>query len=76
MFDNNFHSYTFSVQGLGRKDRRYSGKVFASREAANEFMYKLCGKNNCRIDEVWNDHHDKTYICHDRNVRFFIQRQR
>jgi hypothetical protein len=36
-------------------------------------MYKLCDKHGLQIEEVWNDNHDKTYIC-NKGVTFYIQR--
>jgi hypothetical protein len=36
-------------------------------------MYKLCNKYNLNIEEVWNDNHDKTYLC-NKGVTFYIQR--
>ena len=71
MFNNYFEArtYTLCVLGLG-KTKSYT---FLTRENANQHMYKLCGKHNLQIVEVYNDHHDKTYICNN-GVRFQISR--
>jgi hypothetical protein len=65
----NFHNYSFAVIGLGKQRHR----VFPTREAANEHMHNLCAKHGLTIEEVWNDNHDKTYIC-NKGVTFYIQR--
>ena len=65
----NLHSYSFAVIGLGKQRHR----TFPSREMANEHMHKLIAKHKLVIEEVWNDNHDKTYIC-NKGVTFYIQR--
>jgi hypothetical protein len=62
------HSYSFVATGLKTNER-----VFASRQAANDHMYELCDKLGLHICDVYDDKHDKTYIC-DNGVRFYIQR--
>lgn len=47
--------------------------MFSSRQAANEYMYDLCSKFGLHIVKIWDDNHDKTYIC-DNGVTFYIQR--
>lgn len=71
MFDIYSSNYTLAVIGLSS---RYN-KAFATREAANQHMYKLCFKHGLQITEVWNDHHDKTYHCTN-GVTFYIQKAR
>lgn len=63
--------YYYSLVTTGLKKNK--GKMFTSRQLANEYMYNLCGKYKLNIVEVYDDKHDKTYIC-DNNIRFFIQR--
>lgn len=41
------HSYTFAVEGINERS-----KVFMTREAANQHMFKICRKHNLRIEEV------------------------
>lgn len=65
------HDYSFAVTGLGK----IKSKTFSSRNDANKHMYKLCYKYGLKINEVWNDNHDKTYIC-NKGVKFYIQRAR
>lgn len=65
----NDHSYSVAVVGL---PRRYN-RVFLTRDAANDYMYKVCRKLGLAITEVWNDNHDKTYHC-NHGVTFYIQR--
>ena len=48
MFDFNSNTYSFAVIGLSKKHNR----TFSTREAANEYMYKLCHKYNLNIEEV------------------------
>ena len=64
----NEHYYTFACTGL-----KLPTKEFSSRQLANEYMHKVCGKYGLQIKKVYDDKHDKTYICSD-NVRFYIQR--
>lgn len=65
----NQHNYSFAVVGLGKQ----RAKVFPTRESANEHMRNMCAKYGLTIEEVWNDNHDKTYIC-NKGVTFYIQR--
>lgn len=70
IFENiNSHNYSVAVVGLTKKHN----KTFPTRSAANAYMYKLCEKYDLKIEEVWNDNHDKTYHC-NRGVTFYIQR--
>ena len=48
-------------------------KVFSTREEANQMMYKIMAKYHLTLQKVFDDHHDKTYVC-DNGVRFYIQR--
>lgn len=63
------HSYSLATVGL----KRDVFKTFSSREAANEYMYRVLAKNHLAIKKVYDDKHDKTYKCGD-GVTFFIQR--
>ena len=65
----NPHNYSCAVVGLAKQRCR----VFPTREMANEHMRKLCAKYGLVVEEVWNDNHDKTYIC-NKGVTFYIQR--
>jgi predicted phosphoadenosine phosphosulfate sulfurtransferase len=70
IFDStNLHSYSFAVVGLNKK----YNKTFPTRQAANKLMYELIAKYDLKLEEVWNDKHDKTYIC-NKGVSFYIQR--
>lgn len=62
------HRYSFASTGLGVKD-----KEFSTRQAAEEYMYSICDKRGLSIEKVYDDKHDKTYICAN-GVRFYIQR--
>ncbi len=62
------HNYILEVTGLKMKS-----KVFSTREEANQMMYKIMAKYHLTIQKVFDDHHDKTYVC-DNGVRFYIQR--
>ena len=64
----NEHSYSFAATGL----KKNVDKIFCSRQGATEYMYKVCQKYGLHIDKVWDDKHDKTYICD--GVTFYIQR--
>lgn len=62
------HTYSFAATGLGVGDM-----VFSSRQEANRHMYDLCDKFGLRVSKVYDDKHDKTYVC-DNGVCFYIQR--
>ena len=47
--------------------------IFASRVAANEYMYKLVAKYNLQLIKIWDDGHFKTY-CYNNGVKIFINR--
>ena len=69
LFDLFTRGYTVSVVGLSGRHN----KVFNNRNDANAYMYKLCGKFNLVINEIWNDKHEKTYHCSN-GVTFYIHR--
>ena len=64
----NGHYYTFTATGIKVRE-----KTFASRYLANQHMYKLMDKYGLHIENVWDDNHDKTYLCNN-GVRFYIHR--
>lgn len=68
-FTENGHQYTLASTGLGKD----LDKVYGSREAATQKMYKVCKKYGLHIKEIYDDKHDKTYIC-NQGVRFYIHR--
>lgn len=68
-YNTNEHNYSFAVVGLGK----HLDAIFGSREAATEHMYSVCRKYGLHINKVYDDNHDKTYIC-DNGVTFYIQR--
>lgn len=63
------HVYSLASTGLMPN----VSETFSSRQAANERMYSICSRRGLRISEVYDDNHDKTYIC-DNGVRFYVQR--
>jgi len=63
------HHYTLATAGL----KKAYCRTFNSREAANDYMYRLCAKFGLHIVEVYDDKHNKTYKCND-GIKFFIQR--
>ena len=65
----NGHQYTMVLIGAGK----VVSKTFSTREAANQAMYKLMGKHGLSLEEVYNDRHDKTYIC-NKGAEFHINR--
>lgn len=63
------HQYTLATLGLKKK---YDG-VYNSRQEANKKMYEIISKLGIKIVDIWDDHHDKTYICNN-GAKFFIHR--
>lgn len=63
------HTYSLVLIGTGKT----VSKTFSSRYAANQAMYKLMGKHHLTLEEVYNDNHDKTYIC-NKGAEFHINR--
>lgn len=64
------HTYSFAATGI-----KVKSKTFSTREDANQLMYKVMAKHHLTLQEVFNDHHDKTYVC-DKGVCFYIQREK
>ena len=62
------HYYTFACTGLKLHERN-----FTSRQCANEYMYNQCAKHGLKVEEVWKDNHDVTFVCNN-GVKFYIQR--
>lgn len=54
-------------------DGKEVSKVFASRDAANETMYEIIGKRGLAVKKIYNDKHEKTYICTN-GAEFHINR--
>jgi len=69
-FANNNHVYSLCFNGLKKS---YS-REYSTRKEANEMMYKLIKKYNLKVERVYEDHHDLTYICKD-GSKFFIDRE-
>ena len=65
---NSNHNYSLAVTGL-----KVKSKVFSTREDANQMMYKIMAEYHLTLQKVFDDNHDKTYVC-DNGVRFYIQR--
>ena len=68
MFDFLIHTYTFNATGIEVRGRRC-----ATREAATQAMYKYMGKQHITLGKIYDDKHNKTYVC-DHGIRFYIQR--
>ena len=68
-FNFNKHTYTLAAEGLKIRDKR-----FASRQAANEEMYRIVGKLGLQLTKVYDDKHFKTYIFKN-GVRIHINRE-
>lgn len=66
---NSGHQYTLVLLGAGKT----VSKTFNSRDAANTAMYKLMGKHGLSLEKVYDDNHDKTYIC-NKGAEFHINR--
>lgn len=68
MLNQSKHLYSLNATGIKFKQR-----LFQTREEALRFMYDICDKKHLSISKIYDDTHDKTYIC-DNDVRFYIQR--
>ncbi len=64
------NNYTFVMTGANLKE---VDKMFASRAQANEEMYRLIREHDLKVVKVYDDKHDKTYICSN-GVEFHINR--
>jgi len=58
---------------LGSDKYKISTSIFTSRCAANTEMYKIMNKNKLRIIDMYDDYHDKTYVCSDYS-KFYVNR--
>lgn len=63
------HTYTLDAEGLKIKPRR-----FATRQAANEAMFELVGKNGLKLAKVYDDKHFKTYV-YANGVKIHVNRE-
>ena len=63
------HTYTLAAEGLKVQEKR-----FASRQAANEEMYRIVGKQGLQLAKVYDDKHFKTYIFSN-GARIHINRE-
>ena len=63
------HQYSLASTGL----KKNIDKVYSSRNEAKSKMYSLCNKYGLQVVEVYDDKHEKTYICNS-GVRFYIHR--
>lgn len=63
------HTYTLAATGIKTRSRS-----FATRQEANEAMYKLVRKYGLHLRKVYDDKHFKTYIYND-NIRIYINRE-
>ena len=62
------HRYVLAATGT-----RMSPMEFGSRQCAEQAMYGIIGRKGLRIGKVYDDKHDKTYVCNG-GVRFYITR--
>ena len=62
------HRYSLAATGIKFKSAEYT-----SREVAKKDMYYYVSKLGLHIIKVYDDKHDKTYIC-DNGARFYINR--
>jgi hypothetical protein len=62
------HRYSLAATGT-----KFHSCEVCSREAANQIMYDYVNKHRLHIIKVYDDKHDKTYIC-DNGIRFYINR--
>lgn len=66
-----FPKHSYSVV-LSDSARHYD-RTFISRNEATEAMQKQCHKMGVSVVKVWDDNHEKTYICND-GSQFHINR--
>lgn len=64
------NNYTFVMTGANLKE---VDKMFTNRAQANEEMYRLIREHDLKVVKVYNDKHDKTYICSN-GAEFHINR--
>ena len=63
------NKYSFVLIGAGVN----VDKMFLTRHAANEEMYRLIRKHNLKVIKTYEDKHYKTYICSN-GAEFHINR--
>lgn len=62
------HRYTLAATGIP-----FRSMDFDSRQAAESAMYGMMDRRGLRALEVYDDKHDKTYVCAN-GIRFYITR--
>lgn len=71
MFNNPFFgdsTYVLAATGIKFKD-----KSFLSKQQAEEYLFKVIGKKDLYIEEIYDDADCKTYKC-PHNIRFYISK--
>jgi len=68
-----YAKHTYSLEGVGVKRDRSFNRVYFTRENAEKEMYRLMKKYSTHAVKVYEDNHDKTYVC-DNGATFYICR--
>ncbi|MBE6133143.1 MAG: hypothetical protein E7178_00545 [Erysipelotrichaceae bacterium] len=68
-----YAKHTYALDGVGVKRDRSFKKIYFTRENAEKEMYRLMNKYSTRAVKIYEDNHDKTYIC-DNGATFYITR--
>ena len=65
------HAYV--LDGDGVQEEKCFEKIYFNRHTAEKDMYRLMNKYSTHTVKMYDDKHDKTYIC-DNGIKFYITR--
>ena len=68
-----YAKHTYVLEGVGVKPEKCFKKIYFNRDVAEKEMYRLMDKYSTKAVEVYEDNHDKTYVC-DNGATFYISR--
>ena len=67
-----YAKHAYVLEGVGVHDKSFE-KTYFNRDSAEKEMYRLMDKYATKAVEVFEDNHDKTYVC-DNGMTFYISR--
>ena len=68
-----YAKHAYVLDGVGVQPEKCFKKVYFTRDNAEKEMYRLMKKHSLRTVKVYEDNHDKTYVC-ENGTTFYITR--
>lgn len=67
-----YAKHAYVLDGVGIQDKAFK-KTYFTRDNAEKEMYRLMNKYSTKAVKVYEDNHDKTYVCAN-GMTFYISR--